>query len=300
LCEDLPENTNRVELSTELFDSSGIPAPKITYRLAENSVAMIDWQVARAMESLQAAGAWHVESQCRIPNGHFMGTARMGDGPSSSVVDRWCMAHDVPNLGIIDGSVFVTAGCANPTSTIAALALRAAEHLIETRDDIPVPQHASKVVGYQAASNKGKNPDAMTPVDIAKPVTIAAPLRARFERLADTLIPASDGLPGAGDVDIGGQLLDRVLRARPDLADPLQAILVNALDDAHTTIDALATNDRVGLHTLRYVVAGAYYLDTHVRSRLGYPGTVPAPVRALEYPEYLAEGLLDHLVSTAD
>ena len=49
------------------------------------------------------------------------------------MVDRWGIAHDVPNLGVIDGSVFVTAGAVNPTSTICALALRAVEHLIEHR-----------------------------------------------------------------------------------------------------------------------------------------------------------------------
>ena len=56
-------------------------------------------------------------------NSHHLGTARMGDDPATSVVDRWCMTHDVPNLGIVDGSVFVTAGAVNPTSTIGALAL---------------------------------------------------------------------------------------------------------------------------------------------------------------------------------
>src|ERR1035441_10018977 len=150
LCEDLPEEANRVELSKTLADSSGVAAPKITYRLSENSQSNIDWQVARAAESLEAAGAWDIEIQQRLPNGHFMGTARMGDDPSSSVVDRWCMTHDVANLGIIDGSVFVTAGSANPTSTIAALALRAADRLIERRAEIPLPQRQVSVAGFQA------------------------------------------------------------------------------------------------------------------------------------------------------
>jgi choline dehydrogenase-like flavoprotein len=56
----------------------------------------------------------------------------MGEDPDTSVVDPFGRAHDVPNLFIVDGSVFVTAGAANPTSTIAALALRAAEHMLET------------------------------------------------------------------------------------------------------------------------------------------------------------------------
>ena len=51
----------------------------------------------------------------------------MGDDPANSVVDPLGRSHDVPNLYVIDGSVFVTAGGCNPTATIAALALRFAE-----------------------------------------------------------------------------------------------------------------------------------------------------------------------------
>jgi choline dehydrogenase-like flavoprotein len=58
-----------------------------------------------------------------------MGTARMGSDPATSVVDKWGRAHDVPNLFIVDGSVFVTGAAVNPTTTIQALALRTAEWL---------------------------------------------------------------------------------------------------------------------------------------------------------------------------
>jgi choline dehydrogenase-like flavoprotein len=56
--------------------------------------------------------------------GHLLGTARMGADPRTSVVDSSGRAHDVPNLYIADGSIFVTGGSANPTCTISALALR--------------------------------------------------------------------------------------------------------------------------------------------------------------------------------
>ena len=52
-----------------------------------------------------------------------MGTCRMGNDPSSSVVNSWGRSHDFKNLFIVDGSIFVTAGAVNPTSTIQALAL---------------------------------------------------------------------------------------------------------------------------------------------------------------------------------
>ena len=47
----------------------------------------------------------------------------MGNDPETSVVNAWGRSHDVKNLFIVDGSVFVTAGAVNPTSTIQAVAL---------------------------------------------------------------------------------------------------------------------------------------------------------------------------------
>ena len=131
ICEDLPELHNCVTLDPELSDSNGIPAPRIQYRLSENSRRMLEHGVARGKEVLEAAGAeWtRVDSPLRIAGWHLMGTARMGSDPQRSVVNEWGRCHDVPNLFIIDGSVFVTAGAVNPTCTIQAFALYAADRL---------------------------------------------------------------------------------------------------------------------------------------------------------------------------
>lgn len=128
-CEDLPEETNEVVLDPELKDSSGIPAPKIRYRLSENSRRMLAHGIDRAREVLEAAGAVQivVHGQTRQAGWHLLGTARMGDDPATSVVNSWGRAHDVRNLFVIDGSLFVTAGAVNPTSTIQALALYVAD-----------------------------------------------------------------------------------------------------------------------------------------------------------------------------
>jgi glucose dehydrogenase len=61
--------------------------------------------------------------------GHIMGTCRMGKDPSQSVVDSRCRSHDHRNLFIVGASVFPTVGSPNPTLTLAALALRAAEDI---------------------------------------------------------------------------------------------------------------------------------------------------------------------------
>ena len=63
---------------------------------------------------------------------HLLGTARMGTDPTTSVVDRNGRTHDVPNLYIVDGSVFVTSSANNPTGTICALAKRTAAHIRES------------------------------------------------------------------------------------------------------------------------------------------------------------------------
>jgi choline dehydrogenase-like flavoprotein len=60
---------------------------------------------------------------------HHMGTTRMADSPRRGVVDRDCRVHGVRNLYIASSAVFPSAGHANPTLTIVALALRLAEHL---------------------------------------------------------------------------------------------------------------------------------------------------------------------------
>jgi len=131
ICEDLPDPENRVTLDPELTDGHGIPAPRIHYRLSENSERMLAHAVARGKEVLEAAGArrCYVDAPLRPAGWHLMGTCRMGTDPETSVVNEWCRAHDVKNLFVVDGSVFVTAAGVNPTNTIQALALHAADRI---------------------------------------------------------------------------------------------------------------------------------------------------------------------------
>ena len=139
--EDLPDEANHVTLSGSVADSSGIAAPEIHYSMADNARRMLDFHIERATESLTEAGAYRIEVDrlMRYSGWHLLGTARMGDDPKTSVVDRWNRTHDVPNLYVVDGSCFVTSSGVNPTSTIVAIALRAADHIVETRTSQPVP-----------------------------------------------------------------------------------------------------------------------------------------------------------------
>ncbi len=129
ICEDLPEEHNTVSLHPDLTDSNGIPAPRIDYTLGENSRRMLNFSIARATEVLEAAGGTGVMVESPLAEGgwHLMGTARMGIDPERSVVNEWGRCHDVKNLFIVDGSLFVTSGGVNPTRTIQALALYVAD-----------------------------------------------------------------------------------------------------------------------------------------------------------------------------
>ena len=130
-CEDLPEERNRVTLDPELKDGHGIPAPRIDYIISENTRRMMEHGIARATEILGVAGAKNIVCSRSVLNypGHLLGTARMGLNPSRSVVNEWGRCHDVKNLFIVDGSIWVTGGGVNPTSTIQALALYVADNI---------------------------------------------------------------------------------------------------------------------------------------------------------------------------
>jgi len=129
--EDLPEACNQVTLDPVLKDRHGIPAPRIDYRIGENTNRMLDFAIDRGKEILAAAGARHIHATRPVAYGgwHLLGTARMGSDPERSVVNPWGRCHDVKNLFIVDGSIFVTSGGVNPTCTIQALALYIADSI---------------------------------------------------------------------------------------------------------------------------------------------------------------------------
>ncbi len=64
---------------------------------------------------------------------HEVGTTRMGNDPGSSVLNKWCQAHDCQNLFVTDGGPFVQQGDKNPTWTILALSMRTAEYIIDQK-----------------------------------------------------------------------------------------------------------------------------------------------------------------------
>lgn len=130
--EQLPEESNKVELSGKL-DELGVERPKISFRPGEyvekglhygRSVAeRLFERVGNGIEidkPTSTAFAWNTAA-------HIMGTCRMGTDATKSVVDSYGRAHEHSNLYLAGASVFVTGSTANPTLTLAALALRTAQ-----------------------------------------------------------------------------------------------------------------------------------------------------------------------------
>lgn len=129
----IAQDRNNVTIDPTHKDRWGRPSLRITYRDHDDDLAIAGFLQDRAAEIAEAAGADHV---WKLPYGyqnsgaHLLGTCRMGDDPTTSVVDKYHRAHDVENLFLCDGSSMVTSGRGQPTMTIKALAFRASEHIM--------------------------------------------------------------------------------------------------------------------------------------------------------------------------
>jgi choline dehydrogenase-like flavoprotein len=132
----LPRYENYVELDPEVRDAWGIPVLRINASYGENEQAM-----ARAMRQdlmdildamrLEIVSPPRAELSVFGKNIHECGTARMGNDPKRSVVDRFNRIHDVKNVFVTDGAAMVTQGCYEPTLTIMAVSARAGEYIAE-------------------------------------------------------------------------------------------------------------------------------------------------------------------------
>ncbi len=132
----LPRYENYVELDPEVRDAWGIPVLRINASYGENEQAM-----ARAMRQdlmdildamrLESVSPPRAELSVFGKNIHECGTARMGNDPKRSVVDRFNRIHDVKNVFVTDGAAMVTQGCYEPTLTIMAVSARAGEYIAE-------------------------------------------------------------------------------------------------------------------------------------------------------------------------
>ncbi|WP_254278677.1 GMC family oxidoreductase [Haloarcula marina] len=131
-----PRKENRIALDTSQTDDHGNPVPDIQWSWGDR----VERSLRRAtdiqqsiLDELGVDISWTAgpDGGGTGPAYHHMGTTRMGSDPETSVVDPQLRTHDVGNLSVASSSVFVTAGSMNPTLTIAALALKCADHVAE-------------------------------------------------------------------------------------------------------------------------------------------------------------------------
>jgi glucose dehydrogenase len=151
LVEQEPEEKNRVTLSSDYKDGMGLPRPQIYYSLSEYTLKGLaaakqaaDAIFARlnvtpytihddedpAVVDLPPNAAGRRERVRFMGAGHIIGTHRMGDDPKKSVIDGNQRSHDHDNLYLVGSGSFPTSATGNPTLTIAAMALRTADFIL--------------------------------------------------------------------------------------------------------------------------------------------------------------------------
>ncbi len=150
----LPRAENRVVLHPRKVDAWGIPIAHIECEWSDNERALIA-DAKRSLEEMALAAGLPpdrrfgksalvstlLRAACPEPGVfypglavHELGGARMGDDSETSVLDPYNRCWDVENLVVADGACFVSSGYQNPTLTIMALALRAAERAVSEFD----------------------------------------------------------------------------------------------------------------------------------------------------------------------
>jgi choline dehydrogenase-like flavoprotein len=125
MSEDLPAADNRVTLD---------PDGRIRLHYRPNNLRAHQMLVDEMRRILKRLGFWIVvtHSHGNRNTTHQCGTLVFGTNPRESVLDPYCRAHDIENLFVVDASFFPSSAAVNPALTIAAQALRVADHIKET------------------------------------------------------------------------------------------------------------------------------------------------------------------------
>jgi choline dehydrogenase-like flavoprotein len=132
----LPYYENHVRLNKDVVDAFGIPVLHIDVEYKDNEKKMVVDMGETAAELLEAAGAKEItisRGPMSIPGQgiHECGTARMGNDPRKSVLNKFNQAHDIPNIFVTDGACYVSIGTQNPTLTYMAITARACDYAVE-------------------------------------------------------------------------------------------------------------------------------------------------------------------------
>lgn len=131
----LPSYENRVALDYNQIDQWGLPKLVIDMEFGENEKQMRKEMATSSAEMLDISGFKDIQTYDDPSEPglsiHEMGTARMGDNPKLSVLNRWNQMHDIPNVFVTDGSCMNSNGWGNPSLTYMALTARACDHAVK-------------------------------------------------------------------------------------------------------------------------------------------------------------------------
>ena len=125
---------NHVRINKDVVDAWGIPVLHIEATFGDNEREMVKDMGETAAEMLHAAGVQNVRTSYGPTSTpgiliHEVGTARMGDDPKKSVLNKFNQAHDVKNLFVTDGACYVSSANQNPTLTMMAITARACDYV---------------------------------------------------------------------------------------------------------------------------------------------------------------------------
>lgn len=128
----LPDHANKISLDKNKKDKWGLPVLAMDAELKENEHKMRKDIVAELVAMFEASGVTKIQTYDlghAMGHGiHEMGTARMGDDPKKSVLNKWNQVWDAPNVFVTDGSFMVSSACQNPSLTYMAFTARAADY----------------------------------------------------------------------------------------------------------------------------------------------------------------------------
>ncbi len=131
----LPYADNRITLDQNKKDNWGRPMMAIDCEFKENEKAMHEDMKRTGKEIMEAAGFKNisVDGSISFPGNanHEMGTARMGNDPKTSVLNKWNQLHECANVFVTDGSCMTSGACLNPSLTYMALTARACDHAVK-------------------------------------------------------------------------------------------------------------------------------------------------------------------------
>ncbi len=139
---------NYCEIDPIRVDKYGIPVLRFHYKWANEEIAQAKHMQETFRSIMHEMGAivtspvhgpetlYGLEAPGKII--HEGGTARMGNDPKTSVLNKWCQAHDCKNLFVVDAAPFVQQGDKNLTWTILALSMRTSDYILEQRQKLNI------------------------------------------------------------------------------------------------------------------------------------------------------------------